>query len=49
VKEQLSREPRQFPTLLISEAVEGIDSFKYKDFELIDYNPNPAIRTPIAR
>jgi thymidylate synthase len=48
VMEQLSREPRQLPKLLINEAVKDIDSFKYEDFELIDYDPYPPIRAQIA-
>jgi thymidylate synthase len=48
VKEQLSRKPRQLPTLLISETVKDIDSFKYEDFKLVSYDPYPAIRAPIA-
>jgi thymidylate synthase len=48
VKEQLSREPRELPRLLINRAIGDIDSFKYEDFELVDYDPHPAIKAPIA-
>ena len=44
VKLQLSRTPRALPKMLIKRKVESIDDFKYEDFELIDYDPWPAIK-----
>ncbi len=48
VKEQLSRKPKKLPTLKIKRKVETIFDFKYEDFELLDYNPDPAIKAPVA-
>jgi thymidylate synthase len=48
VKEQLSRIPRTLPNLLINLNVKDVDSFKYEDFKLVNYNPYPAIKAPIA-
>ncbi|MDR2720852.1 MAG: thymidylate synthase [Puniceicoccales bacterium] len=48
VMEQLSRKPRQLPRLLIDETIKDIDSFKYENFELVDYDPHPTIRAQIA-
>ena len=48
VKEQLSREPRNLPTMWINPNVEDIFSFKYTDFNLFDYDPYPSIKAPIA-
>jgi thymidylate synthase len=48
VREQLSREPRALPNMLINPAVKDIDSFKYEDFSLVNYDPHPAIKAPIA-
>lgn len=48
VKEQLTRKPKKFPTLKIKRKVETIFDFKYEDFELLDYNPDPAIKAPVA-
>lgn len=48
VKEQLSREPRALPKMKINPAVKDIFGFKYEDFELVDYNPHPSIKAPIA-
>jgi thymidylate synthase len=45
---QLSRKPRPLPQLIINPSVKDIDGFKYEDFELVNYNPHPAISAPIA-
>ncbi|OQA52123.1 MAG: Thymidylate synthase [candidate division WS2 bacterium ADurb.Bin280] len=48
VKEQLSRTPRKLPTMKLNPKVKDIFKFEYEDFELIDYDPWPAIKAPIA-
>ncbi len=48
VETQLAREPRPLPKMVLNPAVRDIFDFKYEDFTLIDYNPHPAIRAPIA-
>ncbi|GAB4498666.1 MAG: thymidylate synthase [Saprospiraceae bacterium] len=45
---QLSRPPRPLPTMKINPAVRDIFSFKYEDFELLNYDPWPAIKAPVA-
>jgi thymidylate synthase len=45
---QLSREPRSLPEMKINPAVRDIFGFKYEDFELLDYDPWPAIKAPVA-
>lgn len=45
---QLSRQPKPLPTMKINPRVKSIDDFKFEDFELINYNPDPAISAPIA-
>ncbi len=45
---QLAREPRPLPRMRLDPGVEEIDEFAYDSFELVDYNPHPAIRAPIA-
>ena len=45
---QLEREPRPLPQLRINPAVTDIFSFRYEDFELLHYEPWPAIKAPVA-
>jgi len=46
--EQLSRAPRPLPTMKINPNIQNIEDFKYEDFELISYDPHPAIKAPVA-
>ncbi len=45
---QLSREPRELPTMKINPDVKDIFSFKFDDFELINYDPHPHIKGAVA-
>ena len=45
---QLSRTPRALPMMLIKRDVKSIDDFQYEDFELINYQPHPAIKGKVA-
>jgi thymidylate synthase len=47
-KLQLSREPRPLPQLLIKRKPENILDYRFEDFEVIGYDPHPAISAPIA-
>lgn len=46
--EQMSREPRALPRMKINPGVKSIFDFRYEDFELVDYDPWPAIKAPVA-
>lgn len=48
LKEQLKREPRPYPKLLIKREVKDIDDFKMDDFEIVGYNPYPKIQMDMA-
>lgn len=45
---QLSRETRVLPRIHINPAVTEIDAFELSDFEVVDYDPHPSIKAPIA-
>ena len=45
---QLTRTPHALPRLKINPEVKNIFDFKFSDFEIVDYNPHPSIKAPIA-
>jgi thymidylate synthase len=47
-KLQLARQPRPLPQMKLNPAVRDIHNFKYEDFELVGYDPHPAIKAVIA-
>ena len=46
--EQLTREPRPLPKMLINPNVKDLFEFTYEDFELVDYDPHPHIKAAVA-
>ena len=48
VKQQLSREAKDLPIMKINPHIKDIFSFKYEDFEILNYNPHPLIKAPVA-
>ena len=48
VKLQLSRRPKQLPQIRIARNVTSLFDFKYEDFEVIGYDPDPTIKAPVA-
>lgn len=48
VQLQLSRTPKPLPEVSIKRDVSSIFDFKYEDFEILGYNPDPHIPAPVA-
>jgi thymidylate synthase len=48
VNEQLSRTPRDLPTMQINPDVRDIFAFRYEDFSLQNYDPYPPIKAAVA-
>lgn len=48
VEEQLSREPRQLPQLVIKRKPDSIFDYRFEDFEVVNYDPHPAIRAAVS-
>ncbi|MDE7135983.1 MAG: thymidylate synthase, partial [Muribaculaceae bacterium] len=48
VSEQLSREPRRLPRMVINPEVKSIFDFKYSDFTLEGYDPHPHIKAEVS-
>ncbi len=47
-REQLSREPGVLPRMVLNPEVSDLFDFQYDDFSLVGYDPQPAIKAPIA-
>ena len=48
LQEQLQREPKLFPKLIIKRKVEKIEDFKFEDFSVEGYEPHPKITMEMA-
>lgn len=48
VPEQLSRQPGVLPKMNLLRKPDSLFDYRYEDFELVGYEPQPSIRAPIA-
>lgn len=48
VEMQLARTPRRLPTMRIDPSVKDVFDFRFEHFELVDYDPHPHIKAPVA-
>lgn len=47
-KLQLTREPKALPSLIINPDVKDLFDFKFEDFELVNYEPEPHIKAEVS-
>ncbi|GGK00263.1 thymidylate synthase [Luteimonas terricola] len=47
-REQLAREPRTLPRLVLNPAIDDVFAFTCDDIAIEDYDPAPAIKAPVA-
>ncbi|MDZ4708984.1 MAG: thymidylate synthase [Saprospiraceae bacterium] len=47
-EEQLKRKPKPLPKLKFNPDRRNLFDFKFEDFEILDYNPDPAIKAPVS-
>jgi thymidylate synthase len=47
-REQLSREPRPFPTMRLIRHADSIDDYRIGDFVVEGYDPHPPIKADVA-
>ena len=47
-REQLAREPRRLPRMVLNPAISDLFAFRYEDFTLEGYDPHPPIKAPVA-
>jgi thymidylate synthase len=48
MKLQLSREPRNLPSIKINKSIKNIFDFTFDDFSLENYDPHPHIKGKVA-
>jgi thymidylate synthase len=47
-REQLTRTPRALPKLMLNPDVRSLFDFRFEDIRIVDYDPHPAIKAPVA-
>lgn len=48
VQKQLARQPKALPQVRINRDVSSIFDFKFEDFDILNYQPDPSIPAPVA-
>ncbi len=47
-KTQIQRQPRELPTLKLNPDIQSLFDFEFADIELLNYDPHPHIKAPVA-
>ncbi|MFT7614067.1 MAG: thymidylate synthase, partial [Parvicellaceae bacterium] len=47
-EEQLSRDFRSLPKMMMNPDVKSIFDFKFEDFQVVDYDPHPHIKAAVS-
>jgi len=45
---QLARESRPLPSMRLNPEIKTLEQFRFDDFELLNYDPHPTIKAPVA-
>ena len=48
IKEQLKRDFKPLPKIILNPKIKDIFNFKYEDFELVGYDPHPLIKGKVS-
>ena len=48
VEIQLARTPKPLPRVRLNPEVKTLEAFRFEDIELLEYDPHPGIKAPIA-
>jgi len=48
VNKQLERTPRALPVMKLNPEIKSVFDFTFEDFELLNYDPYPGIKAPVA-
>ena len=48
VKEQIKREPKKFPKLVLSDEIKDLDSFRPEMVTLTEYDPHPLLKAKMT-
>lgn len=48
LKEQINRKPKLSPKLILTSREKDIDTFRFEDFSIVEYDPHPSIKMEVS-